>query len=106
MMKMHGTYTVCEIDRKSRCSVGLLVRIVICVEVFGWFMLCPLDLGALQIRCDCPNDASSHSVLQIKCIFECTIKAVRPEMCSRSGIDKLPCDSKAIAALPTLPSSM
>lgn len=98
-MKMHGTYTVCEIDRKARCSVGLLVRIVICVEVFGWLMLCPLDLAALQLRCDCPNGASSHSVLQIKCIFECTIKAIRPEMCSRAGIDNLPCDSKAICRL-------
>ena len=52
--------------------------IVVCIQIFSWFALCPLDFLALQLWCDCTHHAGSHMVLQIKHILERTIKVVRP----------------------------
>src|SRR6266849_6285651 len=66
-----------ELDRPAKELQRLAVRvpgppmsarqptqvIVVCIQIFGWFALGPLDLRMLQLRRDGTHDAGSHVVL-------------------------------------------
>src|SRR5262249_46093083 len=66
--------------------------VVIRVEALRWLAFGALDLGLLQLRCNCANHTHGHPVLQIEDVRKVTVETARPEMCSRDGIHELPRD--------------
>jgi hypothetical protein len=58
---------------------------VISIKISCWLLLQPLDLGALQIRFDCPDNALSDAVLQREDVIRLTFEAVCPNVCARVG---------------------
>ena len=59
------------------------------IDVANWPSTCPLNLGTVQFRRDCPDNFLRYFVLQFENIFGCTVKSIRPKMGSSRGVDKL-----------------
>ena len=55
---------------------------IVGVETVGPLALGGLDLGVLQIRLDCADDAQRDLVLQFEDVIERAIVALGPKMCA------------------------
>src|SRR5262249_13587882 len=85
-------------------------EIVVGIEALSWCAFGPRRLCLLHLRRDGTNYARGNVVLQVKDVLQLAIKAIRPQVRSRRGINELRCYPNSIgrfahAALKDIPDA-